>query len=93
LVAAEALSAGLPVIASSASGVARFLGAEGTGLLVQEDTNSAWTKVLIDACGLRNAQRLREGATSVAAAQFPSWEEALRQDFVPVWQKAVGERH
>jgi glycosyltransferase involved in cell wall biosynthesis len=87
LVAAEALSCGLPVIASSYSGVWRFLGDEGAGLLVEEDTNAAWEKALSTACTLQNPGNLRTAARKAALTHFPSWEQAFAQDFLSVWQE------
>jgi glycosyltransferase involved in cell wall biosynthesis len=88
LVVAEALSCGLPVMASSGSGVGRFLGVEGAGLLVEEDTNAAWEKALSTACTLQNSENLRAAAHKAALTHFPSWEQAFVQDFLPVWQEA-----
>jgi glycosyltransferase involved in cell wall biosynthesis len=88
LVAAEALSCGLPIIASSSSGVGRFLGVEGAGVLVEEDTQEAWEKALSTACTLQNSATLREAARKAALSHFPSWEQAFVQDFLPVWQEA-----
>lgn len=89
LVAAEALACGLPVIASSSSGVGRFLGGEGAGLLVDENSDAAWEKALMEACVLQDRARLREAARRAALSQFPSWEQALLQDFLPVWREAA----
>ena len=91
LVAEEALASGLPVIASCGSGVGRFLGAEGAGLLVREDNDMAWEAALIEACGLQDMERLRKLARSAALAQFPGWVEALTHDFLPAWQLAAEE--
>ncbi|HVY12510.1 MAG TPA: glycosyltransferase, partial [Alphaproteobacteria bacterium] len=91
LVAAEALASGLPVIAAASSGVGRFLGAEGAGLLVHANTVEAWQSALQDAAALPHPAALRDAARRTALAHFPSWEQALIEDFVPVWQRAAAE--
>jgi glycosyltransferase involved in cell wall biosynthesis len=91
LVAEESLASGLPVMASSASGVGRFLGAEGAGLLVRDDSDAAWEAALMEACGLQDMDHLRTLARAAAVSQFPGWDEALAQDFLPVWQEAARE--
>jgi glycosyltransferase involved in cell wall biosynthesis len=90
LVAEEALASGLPLIASCGSGVGRFLGSEGAGLLVREDSDKAWEAALMEACGLQDMDRLRSLARTAALAQFPDWSEALSNDFLPVWRMAAG---
>ena len=92
LVVAEALASGLPVIASCASGVGRFLEEEGAGFLVKEDTPAAWEAALMGACVFRDVQRLRKVARA-ASSHFVSWEEALIEDFMPAWTKAAEERN
>jgi glycosyltransferase involved in cell wall biosynthesis len=92
LVVAEALASGLPVIASCASGVGRFLEEEGAGFLVKEDTSAAWEAALMGACAFRDVLRLRELARA-ASSHFVSWEEALIEDFMPAWTKAAEERN
>jgi hypothetical protein len=65
------------------------LGAEGAGLLVTHDSPAAWETALMEACGLRDTEHLRHLSRDAALAQFPSWQEALMQDFLPVWQEAA----
>jgi glycosyltransferase involved in cell wall biosynthesis len=92
LVVAEALASGLPVIASCASGVGRFLEEEGAGFLVKEDTPAAWEAALMGAGVFRDVLRLRKVARA-ASSHFVSWEEALIEDFMPAWTKAAEERN
>lgn len=88
MVAAEALACGLPVIAASQSGVGRFIGDTQAGELVWDNSAVAWAEALHNACAQRGDKRLRENAVSFANQHFPSWQQALEEDLIPVW-KAV----
>ncbi|MBI3419638.1 MAG: glycosyltransferase [Proteobacteria bacterium] len=88
LVAAEALSCGLPVMAARASGVSRFLEKENAGLMVEEDSLEAWKDALLRLMDGKNS--LRAGARAAALKHYPSWEQALREDFLSPWEQAAG---
>lgn len=90
MAAAEALACGLPVIAAAQSGVGRFVQNQGAGLLVDENTPHAWAQALGAAIRLKDDKGLRQRAVNAAHHHFPSWEQALAEDFIPIWQKAAG---
>lgn len=89
LVAGEALACGLPVIAAAQSGVGRFLDNGKAGLIVGDDTDEAWQAALLRAHSLAGNEELRLAASRAARAHFPTWEDVLRQDFLPVWNEAA----
>ena len=86
MVAAEAMSCGLPVIAAAQSGVGRFIGDSHAGELVHEDSAVAWAEVVHQANSDVGDKTLRENALHLANEHFPSWQQALEQDLLPVWQ-------
>lgn len=88
MVAAEALSCGLPVIAAAQSGVGRFIGDSHAGELVHEDSAIAWAEALHQAAGFIGNTQLRDNALHLANEHFPSWQQALVEDLLPVWQAA-----
>jgi glycosyltransferase involved in cell wall biosynthesis len=87
LAAAEALACGLPVMAAAESGVGRFIKEQGAGLLVTENSIAAWADTLAAARRLTEDKGLRARAFQAAKNHFPSWEQALGEDFVPIWKK------
>jgi glycosyltransferase involved in cell wall biosynthesis len=93
MAAAEALACGLPVLAAETSGVARFLSATSNvlaGDVVREDSVAAWVAAIEGAYATRHDATKRTHALACAKAHFPTWREALQQDFIPVWRAASG---
>ncbi|MBY0428247.1 MAG: glycosyltransferase, partial [Alphaproteobacteria bacterium] len=86
MVAAEAMACGLPVIAAAQSGVGRFIGDSHAGELVHDDSALAWAEVLHQAYVDVGDKLLRDNALHLANEHFPSWQQALEQDLLPVWQ-------
>lgn len=89
MAAAEALACGLPVLAAAQSGVGRFVQSHGAGLIVENNTTQAWAHALEVAARMKDDKGLRQRACHAAQAHFPSWEQALAEDFLPVWQAAA----
>ncbi len=86
MAAAEALACGLPVLAARDSGTGRFIEAEKAGQLVDENTAAGWADALSH---FKPRKAMRERAVASARAQFPSWDEALEKDFMPIWRKVL----
>jgi hypothetical protein len=60
-------------------------------VLVQDDDDGAWERTIAERCTPGGAERHSAPAVAAARAHFPSWQEALTSDFLPVWRRAVNE--
>lgn len=92
LVALEALSSGLPVLVSEKSGIASLVEA-GVALREVSGGVEGWARALEES--LRNRDdlpRLRGFARQYAETHVLNWEESIRSDFLPVWQRAAKNR-
>lgn len=89
----EGLASGLPVVVSAAGGMGKFVQPGITGEVVRNSSATAWAEIL-EALA-RDPHRLAamRGAVSSGTDQaFPSWEQVLAEDLLPVWRAAVQER-
>ncbi len=87
----EAQAAGLPTLVSGTGGAARAVIDGETGLVLPGDT-AAWAEAL----GALSADPARRRAMGAAArthalADFPSWDDVLGEDLMPVWTSAIAE--
>jgi glycosyltransferase involved in cell wall biosynthesis len=90
MAAAESLASGCPVMAAAQSGTGRFVTAQGAGLMVGENTAAAWEEALHAAARLKSDRGLRARARAAAFQQFSGWQQALDEDFLPVWKQVAG---
>jgi putative membrane protein len=85
----EASSSGLPLLVGEASGSGRFVVEGDTGLTVTGSTPAEWALALEGV--LENPARLAAMARAARAwsiENVPTWRQVLREDLVPVWQRA-----
>jgi phosphatidylinositol alpha-1,6-mannosyltransferase len=79
LVALEAASAGLPVVASDLEGIPDAVVQNDTGILVPPGNASAWVSTLTNLLGNQSARhRIRERAPDVVRERF-SWDQRSQQ--------------
>ncbi|MGE4351422.1 MAG: glycosyltransferase [Bdellovibrionales bacterium] len=87
-VSVEALASGLPVLVSEKGGIAELIPA-GDGLRPVPTGAAAWAaalKELIDNKALLD--KMREAAHHYTDTQVATWEETIRDEFLPTWQAA-----
>jgi glycosyltransferase involved in cell wall biosynthesis len=93
-VVVEAKSCGVPVVVSSSGGSARILELSGNhGVQVKGNDPADWAAAIESL--LRDPSRRQ--ALAVAARRsiedlWPSWEDVLEEDLLPVWQRVAGEK-
>jgi glycosyltransferase involved in cell wall biosynthesis len=92
-VVVEAKASGLPVVVAP-NGGDRFVRASGAdGMIVNDEAPAAWAAAI----SALIADPVRRAAIGAAAAadikqRFPSWDEVLEQDVLPVWRAVTGRR-
>ncbi|NET59375.1 MAG: glycosyltransferase family 1 protein [Symploca sp. SIO2E6] len=87
-VVVEAKACGLPVVVSSQGGAAQLVQREGEdGIHMQGNNPQEWAKAIAHL--LRDASKLKtmgQAARYHIETTWPSWQEVLMQDLLPVWQ-------
>jgi len=88
----ESKASGLPVLVSTEGGSARLVERTGEDGLLLEDDPAAWARA-IDELRLRpdRLQHMRKEARKSIVSGWPSWEDVLAEDLLPVWRE-VGAR-
>ena len=89
----EALACGRPVLVAAASGSGRHLVHGETGIVVEDGEPATWGRAL-RGLAADEALRAKLGARAAAwaARLFPSWQQVLLEDLMPVWQRVIGAR-
>ncbi len=88
-VVSEAMASGLPPVLANHTATNQWLSNPGRdGLIVEEQTARAWSKAL-QALLEHNQRRQAIGrsARRTIATKYPSWEQVLKEDILPVWRK------
>ncbi len=87
----EAKASGLPVLVSARGGVAQILQRPGRdGLLIEGNTPALWAEAIVSL--RRNPAllvRLGKEARRHIEREWPSWEEVLATDLLPVWRAVM----
>jgi glycosyltransferase involved in cell wall biosynthesis len=93
-VVVEAKSCGVPVIVSSSGGSARILESSGNHGVVVTGSDPADWAAAIEALLRDPARRqaLAAGARRSIEEHWPSWEDVLEEDLLPVWQRVASEK-
>jgi glycosyltransferase involved in cell wall biosynthesis len=90
-VAIEAKATGLPVVLSAQGGSAQHVSEDGAdGVLVEGDRPEDWANAihpLIQRPSL--LKRMGAAARSCVEREWPSWEDVLLEDLLPVWEAAA----
>lgn len=91
-VVAEAMSAGLPVVLPAAARTARWVRAPGEdGVLVYGDGPEHWASAIDNLIGDPGRRRaIAARARRTVEATVPTWERVVRDDLLPVWERAGG---
>ncbi|NJK41180.1 MAG: glycosyltransferase family 1 protein [Acaryochloridaceae cyanobacterium SU_2_1] len=84
----EAKASGLPVLVSAQGGAHQSIGRSGVdGVIVSEDTASAWAETIV---ALYQAPEklaaLRQATIASMQQRWPTWQDVLKEDLLPVWQ-------
>ncbi|MDD3181905.1 MAG: glycosyltransferase [Alphaproteobacteria bacterium] len=88
-VSVEALAAGLPVLVSEKGGIAALIEA-GDGLRAVATGAQAWADALKElAENPELVAKMRSAAQHYTQTKVISWEENMRDEFFPVWEKAA----
>lgn len=91
----EAKASGLPVLISSQGGAHQTLKVDGEdGLLVASDAPEDWAAAI--ATLYRSPDRraqMGDAAQKHIRQTWPSWQDVLEQDLLPIWQKLAHDAH
>jgi glycosyltransferase involved in cell wall biosynthesis len=93
-VVVEAKASGLPPIVSSRGGSAQMVRRAGTdGAIVEGDSPEAWARA-VEGLMARpdNLRRMREDARVSIEMEWPSWDDVLEEDVIPIWRAAAEAR-
>jgi glycosyltransferase involved in cell wall biosynthesis len=84
----ESKASGLPVLVSADGGSARLVAQDGTDGLTLPDDPAAWARA-IDELRLDpdRLQAIRQRARRSIVDGWPTWEEVLMEDLLPVWRE------
>ncbi len=89
-VAIEALASGLSIAISAKSGIAELIKEASDALRIVKGGADAWAEALEElAANPARLASMREAAKNYARTQIVDWETAMREDFLPVWEKAA----
>ncbi|MBI4585023.1 MAG: glycosyltransferase family 4 protein [Planctomycetes bacterium] len=85
----EAKASGLPVLLSTRGGSAQLVKQEGRdGLLIEGSKPASWAGAIEFLMkDPEHLHRMREAARRIMELEWPSWQEVLEEDLLPVWQK------
>jgi glycosyltransferase involved in cell wall biosynthesis len=90
LIGLEAMACGCPVLVSRQSDIAGLLGRPG-GMQEVESGVENWTEALAEFAANKDKQKqMRAAALTFRAEKLASWDDVWREDFLPVWLKALG---
>jgi glycosyltransferase involved in cell wall biosynthesis len=88
-VVSEAMASGLPPMLANNTATNQWLNAPGKdGMIVEEQTADAWTtalQALLEHDQFRRSMGCAARRTIETA--YPSWEQTLKEDLLPVWRK------
>jgi glycosyltransferase involved in cell wall biosynthesis len=92
----EAKASGLPVVLADEGGSKQLVRGSGEdGLLVDGGDPAAWAAAIERLCSdTEFRRRMGEAARREIEANWPSWDDVLREDLLPVWSRVAesGER-
>ena len=85
----EAKASGLPVLISAIDGGAQFIGKSGEdGILIDDPSPEAWATVMAPLVGNAVTRAdLAYHARKRIEDSWPSWEDVLQEDLLPIWQR------
>lgn len=94
-VVVEAKASGLPIVVSAEGGSSRFIREHAEDGVVLNDHDPAHWAEEIELLCLDSDRRRAMGqrARLSIETEWPSWNDVLRQDLVPVWQRVAQEKH
>jgi glycosyltransferase involved in cell wall biosynthesis len=89
----EAMSSGLPVVISARSGMGRLVTDGETGHVVAGEAPEDWAETIAAMVDDDTAiPRMGRAARTVSELLFPSWDDVLAEDLLPLWRAAVAAR-
>ena len=89
----EAMASALPIVLARGGGMGRLVGADATGVIVNERSPEAWANALRPLC-LEQSRRVAMGhaGRQHAESKLPSWDDVLEADLLPVWLATAKKR-
>jgi len=91
-VAVEAKASGLPVILSARGGSSQMVAQDGKdGRLLDTVEPAAWAAAIEELwVDPERRRRMGSAARRHIETAWPSWENVLQEDLMPVWARAAG---
>src|SRR4029079_4302864 len=86
----EALTSGLPVLVSDASGSEHLLIDGETGLVVRARVGDWVDGLSALVKDPQRRQRMGRAARATALREIPAWRQVLLEDLLPIWRRAAG---
>ncbi len=93
-VVVEAKAAGLPVMVAGRGGASQLVQTPGVdGIVIDDIRPQAWADAIASLVANRQALAdMGKAARSQVASAWPSWQEVLEQDLLPVWRLVAESR-
>jgi len=86
----EAMAAGLPVLVAECGGMGRIVSEGESGVVVRGEGSGPWAEAI--AWMVADRERLAgsgRSARAQAEREFPTWDDVLVEDLLPVWRRAA----